>query len=121
MPMRFAQFGTMLLFAISLIPGGAHVLELANKISLEREAYMTVQQIYRGWNLIGAEMIAALVAGLLLSFLSRRQRVPFRFAMTGSALLAASLGVFFLWTFPANTATRNWTIAPQNWMTLRGQ
>ncbi|WP_199748515.1 DUF1772 domain-containing protein [Candidimonas sp. SYP-B2681] len=121
MPMRLAQFCTLLLFAIALVPEGAHVLELANKISLERDAYMTVQQIYRGWDLMGAEMIAALLAGLLLSFLSRREKAPFRLALAGSVLLAASLAIFFLWTFPANAATSNWSIAPENWMALREQ
>lgn len=119
--MRLMQLGTILLFALASIPGGAHLLELANKMELNQDAYMTVQQIYRGWDLMGTVLIAALMAGLALAFLSRRQRASFRLAMIGSALLLASLVVFFAWTFPVNAATDNWTAATDNWMALRRQ
>lgn len=33
--------------------------------------------------------------------------------------LALSLGVFFIWVFPANQATANWTAMPENWQMLR--
>jgi hypothetical protein len=29
--------------------------------------------------------------------------------------------VFFAFTFPANTATVNWTVVPENWAALRRQ
>jgi hypothetical protein len=29
------------------------------------------------------------------------------------------LAVFFTWTYPANQATGNWTVAPENWRELR--
>jgi hypothetical protein len=33
--------------------------------------------------------------------------------------MAATLAIFFAWTYPANVATRNWTVAPANWAELR--
>jgi hypothetical protein len=35
--------------------------------------------------------------------------------------LAATLVIFFAWTYPANVATANWTAAPANWAELRTQ
>jgi hypothetical protein len=31
------------------------------------------------------------------------------------------LAIFFLWTFPANQATNNWTTIPGHWEQLREQ
>lgn len=119
--MKLAQFFTTLLFALALVPGGAHVLELANKMRLDQDQYMTVQQIYRGWDSLGIVLMAALLAGLVLSFLSRRQKLAFSLALAAFLLLGASTAIFFIWTFPMNTATANWTLAPENWAALRRQ
>lgn len=35
--------------------------------------------------------------------------------------MVATLVVFFIWTFPANQATANWTVVPENWKALRRQ
>jgi hypothetical protein len=35
--------------------------------------------------------------------------------------IAASLVIFFVWTFPTNQATNNWTVVPKNWNELRIQ
>ena len=33
--------------------------------------------------------------------------------------IALTLVVFFIWTYPANEATNNWTMIPDNWEQLR--
>lgn len=38
-----------------------------------------------------------------------------------SAYSAANLAIFFVWAFPTNQATNNWTIVPKNWNALRIQ
>jgi hypothetical protein len=114
-------FLAVVLTALALVPAGAHLLELPNKIGLPRDAYFTVQGIYRGWALTGIVLFAALAADLLLAFLLRRQRWPFRLALAGFLLLAAALAVFFAWTWPANQATQNWTAIPDDWASLRTQ
>jgi len=50
-----------------------------------------------------------------------QRRSSFWFAFAGFVLELATLGVFFTWTYPANRATHNWTVAPANWEQLRMQ
>ncbi len=121
MPLRVAQFLAIILTALALVPAGAHFFELPNKIGLDQEAYFTVQSIYRGWALFGIVLIGALVANLALAILLRDQRGPFWLALVAFILVAATLAIFFTWTFPANQATRNWTVVPANWQELRTQ
>jgi hypothetical protein len=42
-----------MLTAPALVPVGAHLFELPNKIGLSEEHYFLVQSIYRGWALFG--------------------------------------------------------------------
>jgi hypothetical protein len=51
MSLRVTQFTAIILTALALVPGGAHLLELAHKITLDQAQYLTVQQLYRGWAL----------------------------------------------------------------------
>jgi hypothetical protein len=97
----------------------AHVASLPNKIGLPADAYLTVQQIYRGWAAFGFLLFAALAAILALVVLDWRKRRPVALELAALVLLAASLGVFFAWTEPANAATQYWTMLPDNWEQLR--
>jgi hypothetical protein len=121
MKTRVVQFLAILLCGLALVPGGAHLLELANKLPLDRDAYMTVQQIYRGWAFAGLVQVAAIAATLWLTLRSRSQTVPMRLASTGFALLLLALASFFVWVNPANSATGQWTVAPANLEHLRVQ
>ena len=115
------RFLALIVTAVALIPGGAHLFELPNKIGLPQDDYFVVQGIYRGWALFGAVIIPAALANLVLAILVRHDRRAFWCAVAAFLLIAASLAVFFTWTFPANQATANWTVAPANWATLRLQ
>lgn len=53
MALRAVQFLAIVLTALALVPAGAHLAELPNKIGLDQEAYFIVQSIYRGWALFG--------------------------------------------------------------------
>ncbi|WP_036251994.1 hypothetical protein [Methylobacter sp. BBA5.1] len=86
--LKTLRFVSFLFTALALAVALAHALELPNKITLSREDYLTVQQIYRGWALL---------------------------------CIAAALAVFFLFTYPANQQTANWTRLPGNWADLRKQ
>ncbi|WP_239025174.1 DUF1772 domain-containing protein [Rhodoligotrophos defluvii] len=119
--MKALQFAAIILIAISLVPAGAHLIELPNKIDLDRDAYLTVQQIYRGWALAGIPLIAALLVTLALSVLSRSETLPLLFSAASFVLLLITLIAFFIWVYPVNQATRNWTVAPENWQSLRAQ
>jgi hypothetical protein len=66
------QFLAIVLIALALVPGGAHLLELPNKIGLSQEQYFTVQGIYLGWALpAGVVLIGALAASLVLTIMLR--------------------------------------------------
>ena len=64
MRLKAVQFLAVVLTAIALVPSGAHVFALANKITLGAEQYFIVQNIYRGWSLFGIVWIGALIANL---------------------------------------------------------
>jgi hypothetical protein len=121
MEIRIIQFLALILTALALVPGGAHALELANKLTLDHDQYMVVQSIYRGWAWLGTVFIGALMANGLLAVRTRRQATPSLSAALAAVLIAVALAVFFTWTFPANQATGNWTITPADWQTLRVQ
>jgi hypothetical protein len=119
MPSRFVPFMAIILTALALVPGGAHLLALPNKIGLPQADYFIVQGIYRGWALLGAVLIGAMIANVVFAVQLRRAGGAFKLA--GAVLIAATLAIFFIWTFPGNQATANWTVAPADWEALRGR
>jgi hypothetical protein len=121
MAFRVVQFLALVLTALALIPSGAHLFTLPNKIGLAQEQYFIVQNIYRGWALFGAVWLGALIANLLLAIMLRGRPTPFVFALVAFLCIAVTLAVFFVWTYPANQATDNWTTIPENWEQLRRQ
>jgi uncharacterized membrane protein len=121
MVLKAVQFLAVTLTALALLPSGAHLLALPNKITLLQDAYYIVQHSYRGWALLGAVLIAALIANTTLAILVRNRPAPFWFATLGSVAVAATLAIFFLWIYPANQLTANWSTVPDNWESLRSQ
>jgi len=121
MRLNIARFFSLLFVALILAPSMAHLLELPNKIGLSHEEYLVVQQIYSGWALLGIVVAGALLSTLVLTIMVRRQ--PRVFALTLAAFLCALAAhvAFWTFTFPANRETSNWTVLPENWMTLRAQ
>lgn len=109
----------VVLTALALVPAGAHLLALPNKMALSRDDYVAVQAIYRGWALLGAVLIAALLADLALAVALRRDRRGAGLALLAALLLGLTLVIFFVWVFPANQATENWTSVPDDWEALR--
>ena len=118
---RTLQFFAVLFTAVTMAAGWAHLLELPNKMALSHADYLTVQQIYRGWALLGFIVVGALVVTAALALLQRGQGIAFYFAFVAAVCIALGLTVFFLVTFPANTATQNWSVLPPQWETLRRQ
>jgi hypothetical protein len=111
----------VLLTAVAMSAGLAHLMALPNKLPMSRADYFTAQQIYNGWSLLGVPIIAALVLTVLLAVLERPRRSRFALTLTAAACIALALAVFFAFTFPANQQTQNWTDSPANWETLRRQ
>ncbi len=119
MVVRSLQFAAIVLSALALVPSGAHLAALPNKIDLAQTDYFIVQNVYSGWAMFGAVWFAALAANVALAIGVRAEPAPFRLA-TGAALcFVAMFAIFFMWTLPANQATANWTALPEHWRTLR--
>jgi hypothetical protein len=121
MRLTVARFCSLLFVALALAPGLAHLLELPNKIGLSRDDYLTVQQIYRGWALLGVVVVGALLSTLVLAILVRTRPREFVAAVIALVCIAGTQVVFWTYTFPANRETRNWTVLPEHWMALRSQ
>lgn len=121
MRLKITYFLSLFFTALGLAPGLAHVLELPNKINLTAEQYLTVQQIYRGWALLGAVELAALLSTLALTLMTRTKRSSFAWVLLAFLCITANLLIFFSFTFPVNRQTNNWTVLPDNWQALRNQ
>jgi hypothetical protein len=122
MRLRVVQFLAVVLTALALVPGGAHLFALLNNVDLGAEQYCIVQNIYRGWAWFGVVLFGALLADLALALMLRRRGgAAFVLALLGFCGVALTLVVFFLWTYPANQATGNWTTIPDHWEQLRRQ
>jgi ribose/xylose/arabinose/galactoside ABC-type transport system permease subunit len=119
--LKSIAFLSLLFAALALAPAMAHLLELPNKINLSREDYLTVQQIYRGWALLGFVVAGALLSTLVLTIVVRKERKAFVFSLIAFLCIAGTQVVFWTNTYPANQATNNWTILPENWVELRRQ
>lgn len=113
------RFASVMLTAISMAGGFAHLLELPRKIEMSREDYLTVQRIYRGWALLGIAVMGALLSSVLLALTVRESSAELYLTVAAAVCIAASLIVFFTFTLPANRRTANWTALPENWMQLR--
>jgi len=86
---------------------------------MEREAYLIVQKVYRGWSFSGIVVVAALIATLWLAVVADdRAEIPATLAFL--AILLTQV-IFWLFTFPVNRRTHNWTEVPENWEQLRDQ
>jgi hypothetical protein len=121
MSVRTVGFLAVLLGALVLIPSGAHLAELPNKMDLARDEYLVAQQIYRGWALFGFVIVSALIFTLALTIKVRHSGPAFRLALTALLCLVGGQVIFWAFTFPANQATENWTVLPSNWAALRIQ
>jgi phosphoglycerol transferase MdoB-like AlkP superfamily enzyme len=119
MTLKTLQLFATLCVAITMAGGWAHLLELPHKMALSREEYLTVQQIYRGWSLLGIAVVGALVSTAALAVLQRGQGAAFYGALAATLCIALSLGIFFAITYPTNQVTENWTALPETWEELR--
>src|SRR5712671_5901148 len=64
MALRLIQFLAIMFTALALVPSGAHLAALPNKMAMAQAAYFVAQQIYAGWALFGIILSGALVANL---------------------------------------------------------
>ena len=119
--MRIAQFFALVLTALAMVPVGAHLFALPNKIGLNEASYFVAQGLYRGWAWLGVVLIGAILADAAATIAARTQFWPFTLAALATLLMLGTLAIFFAFTLPANQATANWTTVPDDWQHLRRQ
>jgi hypothetical protein len=119
MAARVCQFLAVIFTALAFVPVGAHIMELPAKIDMPGEPYFVVQQIYRGWALAGIVIFAAIFTNVASALAARHNQRQFWLSLAAGLLVAATLAIFFTWTYPANQATGNWTSTPADWERLR--
>jgi hypothetical protein len=109
MRLRIWWFLTLLLAALGLVMGGAHLLELPVRAGYDPEFYLRVTStLYRFFGLIGGPaQVLALLFSLGLVWLLRGH-TAFRATAAGAVCLALSLLLWFLLVQPVNTA---WAVA----------
>lgn len=112
-------FVALLATALALGAALAHALEFPNKIGMSREQYFIVQRIYDGWSRL-AFLLAIELVGILGVIWLHKSDTQVRWpALVALACLVGAQGVFWIWTFPANQATDNWTTQVDDWERLR--
>jgi hypothetical protein len=115
------RFLAVIITGLSLIAPAAHAFELLNKIGLPKEEYFIVQQIYSGWWIVGLLLPLAFLDNVGNAITLRDNRTSMMVSIAAAALIALNLIIFMLFTQPANAATQNWTVQPENWEALRLQ
>ena len=104
--------------------GGGRIgssLRVAEQTATELAGLPEVQQIYRGWALLGIVVIAAVILNLVLAIKLREEGSVFLLALTAFLCTLGSQVLFWLYTFPVNRMTKNWTVVPADWLRLRSQ
>ena len=107
--------------AVALGPALAHLFELPNKINLPKDDYFLVQQTYAGWSLLGGVLVVQLVAIASVVITAHGDRRLRMLALLALICLIGAQASFWIFTYPANAATVNWTVQPDDWQALRRQ
>lgn len=115
------RFLAALFCGLALVPSGAHLAELTNKMALPPQDYMTVQAIYAGWALFGIVVFGALALTLLHTVLLRHQEPAFWWSLLSFLCIAGTQVVFWIYTYPMNVLTANWTQMPPDLEAARVQ
>jgi len=115
------RFCSIISVGICLVPAGAHLFELPNKIGLAPADYMIVQRIYAGWWLFAIPIFMALVLTAVNTIVVRSNRTAFWFSLSAFVCLAATQAIFWTFTYPMNAASSSWTVMPEPFETVRFQ
>ncbi len=101
MTLRVLSFFALVFTAVALIPVGAHLFALPNKIGMAQQPYFIAQSVYYGWALLGLVLVPAVLIDAGLAMMLRCEGLAFKLAAAGSLCMAATLVIFFIWVYPA--------------------
>src|SRR5687767_11044018 len=100
MEINVMRFISLLFTALALSAAMAHLFELPNKIKLPAEQYIVVQQIYRGWSLLGIVVIIAFLSTLVLLIMVRYHGKAFSLTLTALLCILSTQIIFWIFTYP---------------------
>lgn len=116
-----ARFSAIFFTGLALMPVGAHLLEMPAKMRLGPTDYMIMQDIYHGWAWLGILVVLAIISDVWLAVVIGRNGPAFPFALAGAISIVATQLVFWIWTYPMNALTENWTKMPPDLERARAQ
>ena len=124
MTLKIVRFVSLLLAALALGGAFGHLLEMPNKLALDKEEYLFVQQrLYEGFGrVLGNVELGALISTIFVLVLVRKRRGAFLWTLLGAVLIAAALVVWQVWVGPVNAEVDAWTTMasmPADWDELR--
>jgi hypothetical protein len=119
MSLRAALLASLIFTALTLVPAGAHLMSLPNKIGMTGSDYMVAQRAYMGWNLSAILVIGAALSTGIFAWRTYGRAELFAPALVALACVIATQVVFWTLTWPGNHATSNWTRLPHEWQELR--
>ncbi|HEX2629453.1 MAG TPA: hypothetical protein VHM26_10580 [Chitinophagaceae bacterium] len=106
---------------LALVPELAHVFEMKTKMKLSKNHYRLVQRLYKGWAFFGIAIVIGLIASVAIAIGSRDSQSIAAASWMSVLCISFALIFFFIVIFPINRQTKNWTIMPDNWVSLRSQ
>jgi hypothetical protein len=115
-----ALFLALLATALALGPALAHLFEMPNKMRLAPSLYFEIQQIYSGWAFIAMAVLILQAVGIIATAVfGREDSVILIASLVALAALIGAQAIFWVWTYPVNLATSQWTEMPENLDELR--
>ena len=108
------QILMLICLGIILVPAGAHLFELPNKMALAPADYMITQRIYAGWAWFGLPIFLsmALLAIHAVHWFETTRSAMWLSLIAVVALIAVTQTIFWSFTQPMNELTQNWTVTP---------
>src|SRR6476620_3331996 len=89
MALHLVRFLSLVFTALALVPYGAHLFSLPNKLDMTEAQYFIAQSIYQGWSLLSVVLIPAMLFNVVLAYLLRGERPAFYLAAAACVLMAA--------------------------------
>jgi hypothetical protein len=118
---RGLQLLALLSLVFALMPAGAHLFSLANKMQLAPDQYMAAQRAYDGWALFGIVIVAAIILAFWHAYAVRSDSRAKQLSLVAGFLILLTQAIFWIWTYPMNVATANWTVMPADFEHVRAQ
>jgi hypothetical protein len=121
MARKIALFVALLATALALGPALAHAFALVNKMGLSRDDYFIAQKAYAGWDRLAYLLLVQFAALVAVVVVSRHDTPALTASLLALACLLGAQAVFWIFTYPANVLTANWTRPSEDWGVLRRQ